>query len=128
MPIDDAALAAKLDELTGNLETLNKLVPQVTDLQKSGKRYWKWLRRGGGFIAFDVAITLAGLLFGLQVYHLARDIQVTQQQVLCPQLQLYLGSYSAAGRAHYPQGAGAYDQAFAELRHEAQILHCEVPR
>lgn len=133
-PVNDDALATRVEALR---QVISELSPEVTALQKSQQSVWGWLKGGAGFIAFDVAITLVGLFFGLHLRTLSADnqallAQVQQQQArlgasiheTCNLYGLFESFYSDAARSRFPQGPVAYDQGYIQLQHSSDNLQC----
>lgn len=137
----DLALLASVEALTKQVE---KLAPDVTNLKTEGKRSWAWIRGGMGFIAFDVVITIMGIIFGVVVLNIANqseataasaalaihDVQLTQTRIessiheQCTLYAEFLSFYSAKAKMVSPQGPEAYDQAFRNLLTSADHLQC----
>lgn len=132
--VNDDALATRVEALR---KVISELSPEVVALQKSQKSVWGWLKGGAGFIAFDVAITLVGLFFGLHLRTLSADnqallVQVQQQQArlgtsiheTCNLYGLFESFYSDAARNRFPQGPVAYDQGYVQLQRSSDHLQC----
>ena len=84
-----------------------------------------WLKRGGGFIAFDVVVTIAGLVAGFLLYGVVGTVQ-TQQAQPCYFYQLIVNNYDPASPARrlYKGGALAFDQAYLGMYTGALDLGC----
>lgn len=140
----DAALLAEVQKLT---EQVGKLTPQVATLQTKGNKTWSWLKGGIGFIAFDIGITVVGIIFGIIVLHTAHQTEVTAQQntaliqrVATNQTKLdttvhefcglygsFIGFYSTKARDAFIGGPVQYDALYRQLLTSSKDLQCNIP-
>lgn len=145
--LPDAVLGEKVDNLAGMLKELKELrTGQDTlatgqdTLVTEQSRAWTAIKGGLGLVVFDIALSiLAGVvLFGLHATQVQTQSLVTQvqaQQVqqetsvheTCSLYSLFLGSYSAKGRAASALGPEGYDKAFRGLETSADHLRCGIP-
>jgi hypothetical protein len=132
----DNALAARMESLR---KTLAELTPEVTKLQNDQKSTWAWLKGGAGFIAFDILVTLAGVILGVNVYSVSHQndqliTQLQQQQIrlgtsiheTCNLYGTFINFYSPASRDRFAGGAAQYNQLYIVLQHSADNLQCGI--
>lgn len=130
----DDTLSDRVESLR---QTLALLSPEVTKLQSQQKSVWSWLKGGAGFIAFDVIVTVLGVVMGFNLYSvehqndaLINQLQAQQTRLntsiheTCNLYGLFLNFYSDAARTRFPQGAAAYDQGYAQLQKSSDNLQC----
>lgn len=140
----DAALLASVEALT---QQVGILTPKVGTLQQSDQKSWRWIKGGVGFIAFDVVVTLIGVIFGFTVYHIAHDgndlaqqnhdliqqVAVNQERLnttvheFCGLYSTFIGFYNAKSRANFAAGPEAYDRLYAHLIESSKTLDCKIP-
>jgi hypothetical protein len=146
----DAELLAEVQALTAQVSVLapqvGKLVPDVTKLQKTDKRNWSWLKSGIGFMAFDIIVTLFGVIFGFSVYRIAHQTEITAQQntqliqqVAANQARLdttvhefcslygsFIGFYSTKARDAFIGGPDQYNALYRQLVTSSNDLQCHI--
>lgn len=100
-------------EFDAKVDQLAKLLEDIRNIKVDQGRSWKWLKRGGGFIAFDVVVTIIGLLGGLAMYSAIQQIEAVQASS-CYFTGLVLNNYDvhSPARLAYKGGPKAYDDAF----------------
>jgi hypothetical protein len=108
-----------------------ELVGAVRSLEGRTKRSEIGLAISYVLIVVDVLLSIFLVVSLVNQSDATRQLQQVQQngaqvrqQVLCPLYQLLVSSYSTRARDAYPQGAAAYDHAFAVLRDSTKILNC----
>lgn len=111
--LTDAGIAMSMDRITGMLKDIKDLKEDKVALTDKQDRSWKWLKRGGGFLAFDVIISIAGLIGGIFLFTSIHQIEV-QQTNSCYFTRLVLNNYDASSPARlaYKRGPKEYDDAF----------------
>lgn len=132
----DDTLSNRVESLR---QTLAQLSPEVTKLQGQQKTVWSWLKGGAGFIAFDVIVTVLGVVMGFNLYSvehqndaLINQLQAQQARLntsiheTCNLYGLFLNFYSDAARTRFPQGAAAYDQGYVQLQKSSDNLQCGI--
>lgn len=140
----DAELLAEVQKLTAQV---GKLAPEVATLKIRGNKTWSWLKGGIGFIAFDIVVTLAGIVFGVIVLHtadqtaaVARQNAVLIAQVTTNQTKLnttvhefcglygsFIGFYSTKARDAFVGGPTQYDELYKQLLTSSKDLQCNIP-
>lgn len=140
----DAELLAEVQKLT---QQVGKLTPAVATLQTKGNKTWSWLKGGIGFIAFDIAVTLIGVIFGAIVLHtadqtadIARQNTALIAQVATNQTKLnvtvhefcglygsFIGFYSTKARDAFIGGPAQYDALYKQLLTSSADLQCNIP-
>lgn len=136
-----ANIQAADDALSTRVEALRKVIagisPEVAKLQTDQKTTWNWLKSGAGFIAFDVLITIFGLVFGFHLHTLINQNQSLLQQVQQTQTRLNISIhetcalygtfekfYSDAARGRFVGGPTEYDNLYVQLQTSADNLQC----
>jgi hypothetical protein len=137
----DVALAERVESLR---KTLAELAPTIQTLEKKqGATEQKqntvmtWLKGGAGFIAFDIIITILGLIFGLNLAHVNNNNKAVIAQLQAQQATLdssihetcrlygtFMSFYSPAARDRFVGGPGQYDQLYSTLQLSADRLNC----
>jgi len=132
----DDALNERIEALR---QTLAQLTPDVKKLQGEQKTTWTWIKGGAGFIAFDVIITVAGLIFGIYLHHVEEDNHKLLSQVQDNQARLntsvhetcnlygtFESFYSDAAKARFVSGPQAYDNLYRQLQVSGDNLQCGI--
>jgi hypothetical protein len=130
----DAALAERVEALR---KTLSKLPQEITDLKNEQKSVWSWLKGGGVLIAFDLLVTIAGVIFGIYLHRVQNNNEALIEQVQNNQTRLntsihetcnlygtFLGFYSDAAKARFVGGPAQYDQLYLTLQSSSDRLQC----
>ena len=130
----DAALAERVEALR---KTLAGLSPEVTKLQSEQKTVWSWLKGGGVLIAFDLLVTIAGVIFGVYLHRVQNNNEALIEQVQNNQMRLntsihetcnlygtFLNFYSDAAKARFTGGPAQYDQLYLTLQNSSDRLQC----
>lgn len=136
-----AEIQAADDSLAVRVEALRKVIadlsPEVTKLQTDQKTVWGWLKSGAGFVAFDIIITIIGIIFGLNIHNVENSNRVLLDQVQGQQSRLntsihetcnlygtFLSFYSDAAKARFAGGPAQYDQLYLTLQNSSDRLQC----
>jgi hypothetical protein len=132
----DDTLSNRVESLR---QTLAQLSPEVTKLQGQQKTVWSWLKGGAGFIAFDVIVTVLGVVMGFNLYSVEHQNdtlinQIRDQQVrlgvsiheTCNLYGTFLNFYSDAAKARFVGGPAQYDQLYLTLQTSADNLQCGI--
>jgi hypothetical protein len=132
----ESAIANRMEALR---KTLAELTPEVTKLQQEQKSTWAWLKGGAGFVVFDILVTVAGLILGVNVYSVSHQndaliTQLQQQQTrlavsiheTCNLYGTFIGFYSPAAKDRFAGGPAQYDQLYLVLQKSADNLQCGV--
>jgi hypothetical protein len=130
----DDSLSQRIEALR---QTLGELTPEVARIQVEQKSVWGWLKGGAGFIAFDIIITIIGIIFGLSIHRVENDNRVLLDQVqnqqdrvntniheTCTLYGIFMSFYSDAAKARFAGGPAAYDQGYIKLQGSADRLQC----
>ena len=130
----DDSLSQRIESLR---QTLGELTPEVTRLQTEQKSVWGWLKGGAGFVAFDIVITVIGIIFGLSIHHVENDNRVLLDQVrnqqtkvntniheTCSLYGTFESFYSEAAKARFVGGPAQYDQLYLQLQQSGDRLQC----
>ncbi len=130
----DEAITARMADLQ---KSLNDLTPEVTKLQTDQKTTWTWLKSGAGFIAFDIIVTVLGIILGVNVYNVSHDndaliSQLQEQQVklnnsiheTCNLYGTFISFYSDAAKSRFAGGPAQYDQLYTVLQTSSDRLNC----
>lgn len=130
----DVVLSARMADLQ---KSLNDLTPEVTKLQTDQRSTWAWLKGGAGFIAFDIVVTILGIILGVNVYNVSHDndaliSQLQEQQVrlnnsiheTCNLYGTFLNFYSDAAKVRFAGGPAQYDQLYTVLQTSSDRLNC----
>lgn len=112
-------------EFDAKVDQLAKLLGEIREVKVDQGRSWKWLKRGGGFIAFDVVVTILGLLAGLALWDQQGRIDTTIHET-CSLYSLFINSYNPASAAKSPLGPEQYNIAFRQLQVSADNLDCHI--
>lgn len=132
----DNALATRMESLR---KTLAELTPEVTKLQNEQKSTWAWLKSGAGFVAFDIIITVAGIIYGYNLHTVEHQNDAILSQVQAQQVRLatsihetcnlygtFINFYSPAAAARFASGPAQYNQLYIVLQHSADNLQCGI--
>lgn len=132
----DAALSERVEALR---QVINELTPEVTALQTDQKSAWNWIRSGAGFVAFDVIITVLGIIYGFYLHHVETDNHQLLNQVQAQQARLntsihetcnlygtFIGFYSDAAKSRFAGGPSQYNQLYITLQDSADHLQCGI--
>lgn len=132
----DDTLANRVEGLR---QTLAQLSPEVTRLQGQQKTVWSWLKGGAGFIAFDVIVTVLGVVMGFNLYSvehqndaLINQLQAQQSRLstsiheTCNLYGTFLNFYSDAAKTRFVGGPAQYDQLYLTLQTSADNLQCGI--
>lgn len=130
----DDALAARVEALRKTIATLS---PEVTKLQTEQQTVWTWLTRGGVLIAFDLLVTITGVIFGFYLHHvqsaneaLIGQVKVNQERLntsiheTCNLYSTFLGFYSDASKVRFIGGPVQYDKLYVTLQNSSDRLQC----
>lgn len=133
----DDSLAIRVEALR---QVIAELSPEVTRLQTEQKSVWSWLKSGAGFIAFDVLITIVGLMYGIYLHRIESNNEALLGQVKTQQVQLntsihetcnlyglFFKFYSPAAAGRFVQGPVVYDQLYTQLQRSSDNLRCGLP-
>lgn len=123
-------LIARIDQLTDNQGN------QLISLSKTARTNRRFITVIGVGFALDVLITVAMILYGVQLngnssrldeltHRLDVSQTTTRQQVLCPLYQLFRDSRSPEGRKRAVDPED-YDRAFDVIEKGYDVLNCEV--
>jgi hypothetical protein len=132
----DDSLTARIENLR---KTLGELTPEVSKLQQDQRTTFSWLKGGAGFIAFDVFVTVAGLLLGFhlhsvtnQNHNLIEQVQQNQARLdtsiheTCHVYGTFIGFYSDAAKSRFAGGPAQYDQLYIQLQQSSDRLNCGI--
>lgn len=132
----DSALATRMESLR---QTLAQLTPEVTKLQNEQKSTWAWLKSGAGFIAFDIIITVLGIIYGYNLHTVEHQNDALLSQLQTQQARLatsihetcnlygtFINFYSPAARDRFTGGAAQYNELYIVLQRSADNLQCGI--
>jgi hypothetical protein len=132
----ESAIADRMEQLR---KTIAELTPEVTKLQQEQKSTWAWLKGGAGFVVFDILVTVAGLILGINVYSVSHQNDALISQLQAQQARLatsihetcnlygtFINFYSPAARDRFAGGPVQYDQLYLVLQKSADNLNCGV--
>lgn len=130
----DDALAQRVEALR---KTIADLSPVVSTLQTEQATVWTWLKSGGVLIAFDLLVTIVGVLFGIYLHHVQNSNQTLITQVSANQTRLnvsihetcnlygmFESFYSPAARDRFVGGPVLYDKLYIQLQNSSDHLQC----
>jgi hypothetical protein len=130
----DEALADRIESLR---QVIGELTPEVAKIKTEQKSVWGWLKGGGVLIAFDLLVTIAGVIFGIYLHRVQNNNEVLIEQVQNNQTRLntsihetcnlygtFLGFYSDAAKARFVGGPAQYDQLYLTLQSSSDRLQC----
>lgn len=112
-------------EFDAKVDQLAALLTEIRDVKVDQGRSWKWLKRGGGFIAFDVVVTILGLIAGFALWDQQDRIDTTIHET-CSLYSLVINSYSPAAAARSPLGPAQYDAVYRQLQISSDNLNCHI--